>query len=743
MAKISLRSYNREIEGLIDKGQVDEAVAHCRHVLKSFPKHLATYRLLGKAFLETQRYGEAADIFLRVLSSIPDDFVSHVGVSIIREDESNLDAAIWHMERAFEVQPYNSAIQDELRRLYGRRDGLEPPRVRLTRGALARMYAKGDLYQQSIAELRAALAEDSHRPDLQVLLARVYFLADQRVEAVETCSALINKMPYCLEANRILSAILPDTERKDDTKIYHQRVISLDPYIVQASPRAASGDEVPENSVMLEKLEYQPGGQGESEPSQPSWAASLGVAFDQFAPKEENMPDWLAPASDEQANPPGEDTSDQSPTAQEFSWDAQAGEAPEKPEIPDWLSEDKQEAGGEAEPADKIPDWMKGAGWGTSSGTVEEGEALSDLPDETPGDENEIAPAEIPDWLRSMAPTDIGASPIANEKAEDELLPWLQETAPGSSDTVVSWLGENKGGQPAAVAPNAAETPSEPAVPDWLKDLSKDTPGGTGALEEAPSDILRGVIDDAMSSGDIPDWLKEMETESSAKEETPEAALSPGEIPDWLKGLGSDAPQTEVETQPEPEAVAPGEPEDVLEQAELPDWLQEAKPVMAESEAAASETAETVIMGEVALPDWMQDTEKSLPEDTVAEIAQVEIPAQTEPGLPDWLAGAEQEIPEEKAEVPQETGLPDWLAGIEEAPAEVKPEILEEMQAEPAAAETLASETPTVEAAPMPDLDDTDAALAWLESLAAKQGAAEEELITKPEERLEAPPAWV
>ena len=41
------------------------------------------------------------------------------------------------------------------------------------------------------------------------------------------------------------------------------------------------------------------------------------------------------------------------------------------------------------------------------------------------------------------------------------------------------------------------------------------------------------------------------------------------------------------------------------------------------------------------------------------------------------------------------------------------------------------------------DLDDADAAMAWLESLAAKQGVSEEELLTSPEERSETPPKWV
>ena len=175
MAEISLRAYVKQIDDLIERDQLDEAIAHSRHILETYPKHLDTYRLLGKSYLEAKRYGDAADIFQRVLSAVPDDFVSHIGMAIVREDEGNLDAAIWHMERAYETKPANPAIRQELSRLIGRRDGLEPHKIRLTRGALARQYAQGELYAQAIAELRSALKEDSDRPELQVLLATMYW----------------------------------------------------------------------------------------------------------------------------------------------------------------------------------------------------------------------------------------------------------------------------------------------------------------------------------------------------------------------------------------------------------------------------------------------------------------------------------------------------------------------------------------------------------------------------------------
>src|SRR5512135_1924908 len=142
MAKIPLRAYNREIESLIEQGQIDQAIAHCRHTLKSFPKCLDSYRLLGKAYLEARRYPEAEDILRRLLLAVPDDFIGNLGMSIISDEQKNVNNAIWYMERAFEVQPSNTAVQGELRRLYQRRDGVELTRIRMTKGALAHMYAK-------------------------------------------------------------------------------------------------------------------------------------------------------------------------------------------------------------------------------------------------------------------------------------------------------------------------------------------------------------------------------------------------------------------------------------------------------------------------------------------------------------------------------------------------------------------------------------------------------------------------
>ena len=278
MATISLRVYNREIEGLIETGKLDQAIAHCKHILKTFSMHVETYQLLGKAYLEAHRYADATDIFQRVLNAVPDDFVSHVGMSIIRDDEGKVNDAIWHMERAYEVQPSNPAIQGELRRLYGKRDGMEPSKIRLSREALANMYAQGELYNQAIAEIRAILSDDPERPDLQVMLARAYFQTGQKVEATEMATHLLKKYPYCVDALRVLVQVLPGGTKAENIEVYRQRLKLLDPYSPFSTDSVFHTEQVADDSVTLEKNEYLPDNQ--SNLGSTAWTSSLGIKLE-------------------------------------------------------------------------------------------------------------------------------------------------------------------------------------------------------------------------------------------------------------------------------------------------------------------------------------------------------------------------------------------------------------------------------------------------------------------------------
>lgn len=718
MAKIPLRIYLKNIENLIERGNLEQAIVHAKNILQTYPKHTDTYRLLGKAYLESQRYSEASDILQRILSVFPDDFISHIGMSIIREDELNLDAAIWHMERAYEVQPFNPAVQDELRRLYGRRDGAEPPRIRLTRGALVRMYARGGLYQQAIAEIHAALAEEPQRIDLQVLLARMFYLNGQRLEATEVCSAIINKLPYCYEANSILAEILPGTTRAADAAIFVKRIHSLDPYMAYLSSSAPTADKVPDQAVTVEELVLSDGSIIETKA--PEWTLTAGVEWEE-TPGEE-LPGWLntlavqtpTPTSESQITSPGE-----------F-------------EVKDQPIESED---------DLLPEWMRSAGWSQTDHPETE---TPPVLDET---EAEALPGEVPTWLQDIAPTTETTSEEEQERVE-----WLESILPGEDqETTKANLD---------LAGELVDTPDESisvglSAPDWLADLeaeslmprdevqpdasqqNNETPwiaSFTQASEQMAGD---GVINQEQPT--IPDWLTALGDEKGGSE-------VPSDVPEWLQGL-----ENEGQTKPFEEtsltseiANSMGVMENLVEEVDLnqvgdgndqPDQVEAGVPWF-ETLPEGEKSEETLVS------QSEQTTEKTFdwsPLDT--EIIESAVPAQqTEPD-----EGTDQE-PEEwlnKLQVEGESesiSSPKWE--IEQSEQEIPttpPDLIEQPEAKvveiPDEFAQATSEIST--GTNQPDLSDMDAAMAWLESLAARQGADEETLTIPPDLRTDTPPAWI
>ncbi|MGB9799238.1 MAG: tetratricopeptide repeat protein [Thermanaerothrix sp.] len=660
MPKISLRAYNREIENLIENGQTDAAIAHCRHILKFFPKHIDTYRLLGKAYLEAQHYAEAADIFHRVLSSVPDDFISQIGMSIIREDEGNLDAAIWHMERAFETQPSNTAIQDELRRLYGRRDGVEPPRIRLSRGALIRMYARGELYPQAIAEARAALAEDPNRVDLEVILARVYYLSGQKVAATEVCTRLVGKLPYCFEANRILAEILPTTSRAQDAAIYRQRVIAMDPYLAYMTPGMLSPLEVPDDAVMLDYLEWQP----ELEtPAQPEWTRTVGVTW--LAEEEEALPDWYS-ALQEQS------------TATDV--------APSETTPPENILAEATEETTPAEPETLIPDWMREAGWEMRTSGLAEEEPQESAPFQEEATESLVEPAEIPEWLKGIVPPDLKTE---TEESPEQAEAWFENLLQSGATQTRSDIEEVSPPEAGAEFEASLTTPlSEEEPPTWLADLT------------TPDSVTLEETTESPTEWPHPGWAVESTPSSPAHEESSTMADMAAETP-----LAADevAPPAITAASPSAEEITP-----------------DLQPL--EAVPTSSEDIEAALA-------WLE----SLAARQGADEATLTTPASERLDQPPaWVIQAQ----ETEIETTPPTYPPEAPSEIEKTTTtEGAEQVIPHIETEP----SLTSGSPTEVEIPL----DSEATFAWLEGLAARQGADEETLLTPPEQRFSHLPDWV
>jgi predicted Zn-dependent protease len=270
MTEISLHEYCEQIESVIEQGRYVEAVAHGKHILEHYPKHAATYRLIGKAMIEAGQDEYATDMFHRVLSADPEDVLAWAAMSEIHGRRGELDAAVWCMERAFELATDNRAVEGELRHLYGRRDGVEPQRVQLTRGALARLYLKGDLLSRAASEIRALLAEHPEQVDLNVALAEALWRNEQRLEASEVCQQVLDGLPYCLKANLLLGEIWAASGREEG-QAYLRRAEALDPESLVAQELFGTASPLPEREVWIVPLEYKP----PTEEERPAWMAGL------------------------------------------------------------------------------------------------------------------------------------------------------------------------------------------------------------------------------------------------------------------------------------------------------------------------------------------------------------------------------------------------------------------------------------------------------------------------------------
>ena len=718
MAQTSLRLYDREIESLIDRGQIDEAIAHCKHILKIYPKHIETYRLLGKCYLESQRYIEAADILQRVLTVYPDDFISHIGMSIIFEDENDIDKAIWHMDRSLEVQPSNSAVNSELRRLLTLKEGAEPTKVHLSQGAYIRMCVKSGLHEQAIAEAKSALAKEPQRVDLEIILAKMYSELDQKPQAIDQLTIILNKIPYCYEANLLMSQILLSTNRSEEAKTYQQRLIAIDPYFEFISTQFPAPDLVPDDSVLIEKNEWQ-----DSDDDTQRHTKILGVDWQDA--KGPLASSGVTTKSFNQDSLPAElEDEDMIPSIESMVRDGlQADAVKTIPSIEDQektrdISEERLESAGLAveepvresvdsetpqspspemektieefneEGQEEIPDWMQAAGWVSSTGEVGEQPPVEEIVPAGPAQS-----AEIPDWIKNMAPPEAETSQegLADEfeKLEllDKILPQNEisvestEVIEGNLQQAVQMpslpiddeikVPENEisfdslglGSVPSAdVSPEEEikEPGSKEDVPDWLKSaevpIDQPIPSHVEKQDEANLPVWMSVGDEMEQEKlEFPDQKSLAFAAEQGSEFTEQ--ISTGEpLPDWLSSSPLKEPEIDMESQNiQPSDQTPMDsmkPSDFFQEANqpsetMPEWLQQ-KPVM---QANYSPSEDEII------PEWLRDEQPASPENIDQENNQV----------PDITISSPSSYPGDAQFSPEgvtEAEIPDWLKEV-------------------------------------------------------------------------------
>jgi len=584
MAAITLRAYLDDLEHLAHQEALEEVIGHCKYILSRFPKNIAVYRIYGRALTGKARYDEAQEIFERVLSALPDDFTAHVSMSEIAEQHGAEGSApsIFHLERAFEQQPNNAALQTELRRLYEMRGGSVPDRIPLTRGALARTYYKSQLYDQAIAEVNFALRSDPDRPDLLTLLALAQWDSQRIVEAGETALRILAKLPYALDANRLLARLWLQNKRPSDALSFLSRLGELDPFaaLELADPANPNVGE----RITMQRLDWNARSSAAMLDNNPDWVQDIGGVFgaDQSYGGESVEESVGADPFGLQSGPAGDDwmfnfTAPADVPVPATDW--YGADMTADPNLPDWFAESS--APPATDPADEIiPDWFTQLGIGQAPDTpkapvfsaVDSGNRSGPFGDADPpkkrtgltGRLGNRPPAEettppsqsIPSWLAD-APDVPATPPVWADPASDffaqeppvmpqELPPsgadsdpsadWLSEFAEPANN-VPDWLTP----PPANVDGDAAQGDTALAAQsgdlDWLNAPAGDAaaPGafdfGTGDVQD---DALEFNFGDAQGA---PDWLNPpMQAEGASMADSTVSDAGG----DWLSALGSD-----------------------------------------------------------------------------------------------------------------------------------------------------------------------------------------------------------
>ncbi len=623
MAELTLREYEERIRAFLDNEQFEEAIAWAQHLLRKFPKYIRGYEYLAQAAMETGQEDEALEIFRRVLSTDPESVVAYTGAALIFRRMNVLHEAIWHMMRAFELQPGTPFIREQLRDMYAEYEGRRPGRLKLNRAALGRAHLRNGQYDMAIRELRAELAEDPDRIDLRVALAEALWRAGRYREAVDEAELVLQELPRSLKANLILGQFYTQEGDTDRAAEYLQVAQRLDPENRVARELFGNRSPLPVREITLSEPSAEPA-PPEPEPletSELSWSLEETALF---AETTETPPlDWR-----DALRQATEDALAQAPA----------------PSV-DWRDALRQATEEElaAVPVPETPAWVAELREATE-------EALSAPTEEAPVTEAPSPVLEAPAWVAELRQATAQAmeGTVEVEAAEPGAPP-----AEAPAEEPPTWVAELREvveeavTQAMDVLPSLPEEEVGPEVPPWIGLLYEAT---VELLAEIPEEAERPAVAEAETvieateteplSGEaeaVAEALEEVEAEPSA-EAVAETEFSGGEAETIADVSGEAQPQAAeeeavTEALEEPEPLGEASPEVVDEVPGEIAVVPEVEQVAPEPEEPLPPAEPTeVVVPEVEQARAVSDVEEPTPEAvTPAEEPEAATPAAAEP----------------------------------------------------------------------------------------------------------------
>lgn len=231
MATISIKLEDQigQAKEVLEAGDIDQAIAICRHIFRYYPRCLEVTRILGEAYTEKRLLDEAEKLLSFVLNADPQDVLGYVDQGFVFYERNQIDDAITYYERALELDPGIDQLRSELLRLYRERQPTSRAKLRLTKAGLANRRLHDGFYDQAIEEYSAILRETPERLDIQVGLLEAYWRSQDYARAESLALEMLDARPWLVKANLILWQIYGVRRRLEKSASFLEKVRMLDP----------------------------------------------------------------------------------------------------------------------------------------------------------------------------------------------------------------------------------------------------------------------------------------------------------------------------------------------------------------------------------------------------------------------------------------------------------------------------------------------------------------------------------
>ncbi|GEM_PF-1313593 len=245
MAKIELNEYLEKLDELIAENNYEQAAYHCFYLLRQFPKNLTLYKLLGRIYVELNNLRAALNIYRRIVSTEPDNFLNQLSLSYIFEEQKSLEQSIFHSQTALFLQPENKDVVGLFQRLTGANENFSDP-ASFTHLLTGIHYYNEKNFDKAIAELNAPMPEH-YQPLGKLFLGLSIMETANEADGFLLLDAGLNNSPYLITSLKRVSFYLKDTN-PPLFKRYLDRLTALNPgfaaYSVQDN-QLIPGDQSP------------------------------------------------------------------------------------------------------------------------------------------------------------------------------------------------------------------------------------------------------------------------------------------------------------------------------------------------------------------------------------------------------------------------------------------------------------------------------------------------------------------